>query len=137
MKETGNKTIGRLGDIPDMRRYLEEDCYCPGEIYSPDGFFFQVFDVGCECVEICRNDDTLVITSKCDEDASPQLIFIWFDGDRIEDTQRIDATENNLRFAKAYVGGKADGMRIDEYKKGATAKALSDVFALSDGIIID
>lgn len=33
----------------DMSRYLKEDCYCPNEIYSADGFFFQYFYEDEEC----------------------------------------------------------------------------------------
>ena len=29
----------KLKDILDMEYYLEHECYCPGEIYSFDGFF--------------------------------------------------------------------------------------------------
>ncbi len=41
--------IKKLKDIKDMERYLKEDCYCPGEIYGPDGFFFQIFTIDHDC----------------------------------------------------------------------------------------
>ena len=33
----------------DIARYLENDCYCPNEIYSSDGFFYQIFKADEEC----------------------------------------------------------------------------------------
>lgn len=134
--------INKLGDIPDMERYLLEDCYCPGEVYSPDGFFFEVFEADCVCSVIARgydvqDSDFLAVVSQSTKNQPPQILFIWTVDGHIDNMQRIDATENNIRFAKAYAANKANGMHIDEYENGSTAKSLSKVFAMSDAIIVD
>lgn len=109
--------INKLGDIKDMERYLQEDCYCPGEIYSPDGFFFKIFNVDDDCKVIEENEGKIAVVVR------DQAIIFWRDGDvpgRIIAAQRIDATENNIGILKSVVRGETpDGRKIDEFKPGS------------------
>lgn len=132
----------KLGDIPDMARYLDEDCYCPGEIYSPDGFFFQVFRPESECTVIAETDGRIAVVAKSNDKSEPQAIIFWRDDQenqgRIIAAQRVDATENNIGILRAIVqGGKPDGRKIDEYEPGSTAKGLAEVMSLANAVIID
>ena len=43
------ENVKQLKDIYDMEYYLEHECYCQGEIYSFDGFFYQIFDKDDKC----------------------------------------------------------------------------------------
>lgn len=127
--------INKLGDIKDMERYLQEDCYCPGEIYSPDGFFFEIFNVDDDCKVIEENEGKIAVVVR------DQAIIFWRDGDvpgRIIAAQRIDATENNIGILKSVVRGeKPDGRKIDEFKPGSTKKALNEVMSIADAVMID
>lgn len=127
--------INKLGDIKDMKRYLQEDCYCPGEIYSPDGFFFKIFNIDDDCKVIEENEEKIAVIVR------DQAIIFWRDGDlpgRIIAAQRIDATENNIGILKSVVRGeKPDGRKIDEFKPGSRQKALNEVMSLADAVIID
>ena len=134
--------IMKLGDIPDMERYLAEDCYCPGEIYDITGFFYQVFSVDDECVPIEQSDGmtAVVVTSK--HTSSPQAIMFWHDDDempgRIVDAQRVDATENNIGILRSIVnGGRPDGRKLDEFEPGSTAKSLKEIARMCDLVIRD
>ena len=91
----------------DMERYLEYDCYCPGEIYDASGFFFQVFKPEDECKEISRGADyrdpeDTVITVVCKN----QLINFWVREDKFTGAERYDATENNIRIMPLAIAGK-------------------------------
>lgn len=135
----------RLGDVhEDMERFLREDCYCPGEIYGVDGFFFQVFTVDDECRLIERSKDMTAIVATTvrggEEDPSPQAIMFWHDeGDgRIIDAQRVDATENNVGILRAIVRGEEpDGREIDEFEPGDTARQLREVLSMCDMVMVD
>lgn len=67
----------KLKDIANMEEYLENDCYCPGEIYDMSGFFFRVYHAEDECVLITKgisqenNEDVICVV--CDN----QLINFW------------------------------------------------------------
>ena len=127
--------INKLGDIKDMGRYLQEDCYCPGEIYSPDGFFFEIFSVNNECKVIEENEGKIAVVVR------DQAIIFWRDGDvpgRIIAAQRIDATENNIGILKSVVRGETpDGRKIDEFKPGSKKEALNEVMSIADAVMID
>lgn len=127
--------INKLGDIKDMERYLQEDCYCPGEIYSPDGFFFKIFNVDDDCKVIEENEGKIAVVVR------DQAIIFWRDGDvpgQIIAAQRVDATENNIGILRSIVRGeKPDGRKIDEFKPGSTQKALNKVMSIADAVMID
>lgn len=128
----------------DMERYLREDCYCPGEIYGVDGFFFQVFTVDDECRLIERSEDMTAIVATTQrggqELSKPQAILFWHDeGDgRIIDAQRVDATENNVEILRTIVqGGKPDGRKIDEFEPGKLAAQVERVLSMADLVMVD
>lgn len=135
----------KLGEVhPDMGRYLQEDCYCPGEIYGLDRFFFTVFKVDDECRLVERGEDmTAVVAMTClggEELAKPQAILFWHDeGDgRIVDAQKVDATENNVGILRTIVqGGKPDGRKIDEFEPGKLKRDVSRVLDMCDMVIVD
>ena len=123
----------------DIERYLESDCYCPGEIYDVSGFFFQVFKADEECREISRgadhrNPEDTVITVVCRN----QLINFWVRGDKIMGAERYDATENNIRIMPLAIAGKLSPEdRLDEFKPGETAKRLKEILSMTDAVLMD
>lgn len=123
----------------DMVRYLANDCYCPGEIYGPDGFFFKVYHDDDECVIVEQNKLMTVVVT---DEEKPQAIIFWHDEPdepgRIIDAQRVDATENNIGILKTIAkGGKPDGRKLDEFEPGSTRKSLEKVFSIADLIMVD
>lgn len=135
----------KLGDVhPDMERYLREDCYCPGEIYGLDGFFYVKYETCDECriVEKSEGMTAVVATTRFGgkPDGKPQAIMFWHDeGDgRIIDAQRVDATENNVEILRAIVKGvKPDGRKIDEYEPGKLKEQVGRVLDMCDMVICD
>lgn len=120
----------------DIERYLENDCYCPGEIYDVSGFFFQVFRADEECKEISRgvdyrNPDDTVITVVCRN----QLINFWVRGDQIVEAERYDATENNIRIMPGVIAGTLKGVQIDEFKPGSTTRNLNEILSMADAVL--
>lgn len=128
----------------DIERYLLHDCYCPHEVYSSDGFFCTLFYEDQECEKIGENDKFVccVAHPNRDENAKPQLVFFYIDGDKCFDSIRFDATQNNIEmakllFEKGFDALKSSGRRFDEYEKGSTAKSLKEILSIADAIMID
>ena len=136
----------KLKDILDMEYYLEHECYCPGEIYSFDGFFFMIFDkedeceyigeIGKECV-LTNNDYSLIAVISQHEDARPQLLMICHKDNKIGDIVRVDATENNIKLIKEIIKNNKSDLRWDEFVKGSTEKGLREIMSMADAIMID
>ena len=130
----------RLREVhEDMSRYLANDCYCPGEIYGIDGFFFSVYHDDDECTVVEQTEGMTVVVT---DENRPQAIIFWHDepGElgRIIDAQRVDATENNIGILKTIAnGGKPDGRQIDEFDPGSLKRSLEKVMSIADAVIID
>lgn len=126
----------QLKDIANMEEYLENDCYCPGEIYDSTGFFFQVFNAEDACKLLLRGsykgeDVTAVICKN-------QIICFWIENNKkIVNAERYDATENNVSEIVAVLSGKKTKIRIDEFEKGKTEADLNKLMSIADAIIID
>lgn len=129
-----------LRDIhEDIERYLEEDCYCPGEIYDTTGIFFQIFEADEECREIYRGKDIhgvsndSVISVVCRN----QIINFWVNDLVVITAVRYDATENNMKIIPEILKGAVTGsVAVDEFDAGSTKKALDEIFSISDAVIV-
>ena len=146
IKEEISNINKQLKDILDMEYYLQNECYCPGEIYSFDGFFYQIFDkedeceyigeVGKECV--LTNFDYSLIAVVCQQaDKKPKLLMICHKDNKIGDIVRVDATENNIKLIKEIIKNNKSNLKWNEYEEGSTAKALKEVMSIADAIMID
>lgn len=127
--------------LPDARRYLADDCYCPGEIYDISGFFYRILEPDDPCRVIARSDDMTALVSGGDD---PQIFVFWHDdeGDnperRILDAQRVDVTPNNVSVVRDLIAGKdMTGRRLDEAEPGSMRKRLSEVMSLADAVMVD
>lgn len=124
----------------DMSRYLEEDCYCPGEIYDTSGFFYMVVKPDEECV-LCEQTDGMTVVTTVDEDDAQAIIF-WHDDPehvgRIINAKRVDATENNIGILCDIARGKKpDGRKIDEFVPGHSRTNVEKLLSIADAIICD
>lgn len=137
----------QLKDIhPDMCRYLQEDCYCPNEIYDKSGFFCMLFPAESVC-EVIAHKGRIISCIATDEKtldkAEPkniQLLNFYLNEakDRILDAFRLDATKNNIEVVKRLCQGNVkSGDKWDEYKPGTTQANLEELFSICDLIIRD
>lgn len=93
----------KLCDIhPDMERYLKEDCYCPGEIYNPNGFYYRIYKIDDKISLIGSNNGNIyVVCSR--KDKSAQILVFETNKEKISDAYRIDATENNFQYVREMI----------------------------------
>lgn len=133
---------------PDIERYLLHDCYCPHEVYSFDGFGYQLFyeDQECEKLGEAHLEDTECVVCIAnpfnEERKEPQIVVFWLEGDKCYDALRYDATENNIEMTKIFLEKgiaylKSTGKKFDEFRPGSTAKSLKQILSIADAVIID
>ena len=132
----------KLKDIFNMEYYLKYECYCPGEIYSVDGFFYQIFKPEAEYEMIIESKDydnflskipCMVVLAKNSEGIL-QILIIMYEEEEIKDIIRFDATENNIRLVKEGITkGKTD-LKFNEYEEGKTAKGIKEMLEIADAI---
>lgn len=122
----------------DIERYLKEDCYCPNEIYSFDGFFYEYFYAEDECILLGKRKEFIICLEKKKEKNNQVLLF-WLneDEEKIIDAVRFDATENNLKIVKEHllVDEKITSYSFDEFKKDSTKNSLKEILSIVDAIM--
>lgn len=142
-----NKQIQTLKSLhPDIERYLNEDCYCPGEIYEPNGFFFQVFKPEEEASLLGKavgknnlywHEGYTGLYVLCRD----KLIEFTLDtaSGKVLDSLMMDATENNVQIFKeiCMTGHAPKNAKLDEFNKNATNKTLKEILSMADAIMVD
>ena len=121
----------------DISRYLEEDCYCPNEVYSPDGFFFVIIYDNAECKLIDtfeRNGDTIYFVATYDSRNNPYLVNIWVNNDRVMNMERYEMSKQNIREITAFFKDKTEYVNLSEADK--TMKELKEIMSMSDAVMI-
>ena len=129
----------------DIERYLLNDCYCQHEIYSFNGFFYQLFyeDQECEPLGEIHQEDTDLVACIAHPnnavDSKPQVVIFFLDGEKCYDAVRFDATENNLKITKDILtnGIKGRKFHFDEYDKDSTLSSLKQILSIADAIMIN
>lgn len=127
-----------LKSIPGVEHYLENDCYCRHEIYSSDGFFYQLFKPEEECKYLGKNETHHMVICK------DQLILFYIhkdDDNKIVDSTRYDATENNIELAvllleKGFDEVKKQDRKLDSFPDNNTNRNLKKIFDMADAIMI-
>ena len=122
----------------DIERYLEEDCYCPNEVYDVSGFFYMLVYADSECELLgkykYKEQDVLLVATVSDDEI-PILLTIWINGDRVSNMERYDLTEHNIKETKAVLSGKKEKLHLSEFDK--TLKEVHNILKISDAICID
>lgn len=117
---------------------MENDCYCQYEIYSSDGFFYQLFEPDLECKYLGKNETHHIVICK------DQLILFFIhkdDENKIVGSIRYDATENNIEIAVLVLNGKfeelkKEGRKINKFPDNTENKSLQKILGIADAIMI-
>ena len=126
----------------DVERYLEQDCYCPNEVYSVDGFFYQLVFADAHCEVIGTFPDpfkvdgkiTFVVTASGEKHDHPILLNIWYTSEQVTSMERYDYSEHNLDQILRYFKGEISKVRLSEEEE--LEKSVSDMLKYADAIMI-
>lgn len=124
----------------DIERYFAEDCYCPHEVYSVDGFCYQLVfgDAECKVVGDYKTKDgedvTFVITASGKEHDYPILLNIWHTDEKVTSMERYDYSEENLKNIVKYWEGKIETVPLTEADK--LNKTVTEILGIADAIIV-
>lgn len=122
----------------DIERYLEQDCYCPNEIYSFDGFFYELFHAEDECIKLGERKEFIICLETNKTTCNQVLMFFKSeDEEKIIDALRFDATENNLKIVKEHllVDEKIGRYSFNEFEKDSTKNSLKEIFNIVNAIM--
>lgn len=120
----------------DIERYLQEDCYCPNEIYGTDGFGYRLHYKEDECYKFLETDDFIACITEFSfhkKSNYPMMLLFFKEEDRIVDAVEYDATENNIKGLKNYV--KTGEKFTENHFSKDWDKGLKEILSMSDAII--
>lgn len=130
----------KLSDIADMKEYLENRCYMPGEIYDISGFFYQVFKPDTECRLLCAGERAafhgVFVIAKESPEALEQIIYIEITDNKVDDCMWLNATNNNIEQVLKFMNGETEKILVDGFKIGTTARSLDEIFKAVDAIMM-
>lgn len=132
----------KLKDVhKDVERYLAEDCYCPNEVYSVDGFcYLLVFaDADCKVIGTFKNpkdtdDITFCITASGKKHDHPILLNIWHTEEKVESMERYEYSEQNIREITAWL--KCESMTVTLSEADDLKKSVAEIMSYADAFIV-
>ena len=131
----------KLKDILDMEEYLQNRCYCPNEIYSDDGFFYQLFDKEEEYEYIgeCNDSHNFIAVTAKSKDGNIQLLLIYRNEilRNIDDIIRYDATIHNVNLIYEFIDGRKEKAHFDKYVGNKTSENLAILKKHTDMIMVN
>lgn len=129
----------KLDNIEGVGLYLDTKCYCKNEVYSSDGFFYQLFPKDTECKYLGKNESHHMVVCK------DQILLFYFhkeDESNIVDSIRYDATKNNIEMCVLLAKGKQvkefieEGRKLDRFKDNNTDRDLKKILDMADAVMI-
>ena len=125
----------------DVERYLAEDCYCPNEVYSVDGFGYQLVfaDADCKVIGTFKNPKdtdniTFCITASGEKHDHPILLNIWHTEEKVESMERYEYSEQNIREITAWL--KCESMTVTLSEADDLKKSLAEIMSYADAFIV-
>lgn len=121
----------------DIERYLQEDCYCPNEIYGTDGFGFRHHYADDECNKFLENKEIITcITEFANKEKMKPMILVFFkEKYNVVDAVEYDATENNIKGIENYI--KSGKKFTEDHFSKDWNKGLKEMLSICDAIIVD
>lgn len=101
----------------DFARWLEEDAYCPGEVYSPNGFTYLTFDAEDDVLKFADGTGSDGERRECFYVPSREsLVYVVSNQEtgKAADAMHCDATEHNVRALLGFVKEGKDAS-LDEF----------------------
>ena len=128
----------KLKDIhADIERYLKEDCYCPNEVYSVDGFFYQIVYADAECEllgkYISKEADDVYLVATENSEKEPILLNIWYKNEKVISMERYELTENNIVGMKNFW---ENGTMFTLSEMQELKKDVAEIMSISDAIMV-
>ena len=125
----------------DIERYFAEDCYCPHEVYSVDGFCYQLVFGDAECKVIgtypSKEDGeeiTFVITASGKNHDHPILLNIWHTAEKVTGMERYEYSDENLKNIVSLLKGEISRFTLTE--DDDLKKSVAEILSVADAFIV-
>ena len=132
-----NKEIKTLKDyLPDIERYFKEDCYCPNEVYSVDGFGYRLVyaDTPATLLDEGEYNGKVLLFETLADREDPILLNVWVEDNKVVETERYEVSQENIDNIKKFLHDNTHKFKLTEADD--LAKSVKDILSLSNGIVM-
>lgn len=125
----------------DIERYFAEDCYCANEVYSVDGFGYQLVfgDADCKVVGTYPSKEegeeiTFVITASGENHDHPILLNIWHTPEKVTGMERYEYSDENLKNIASYLKGEIRRITLTEAED--LKRSVAEILSIADAVMV-
>ena len=125
----------------DIERYFAEDCYCANEVYSVDGFGYQLVfgDADCKVVGTYPSKEEgeeipLVITASGRDHDHPILLNIWHTPEKVTGMERYEYSDENLKNIASYLKGEIRRITLTEAED--LKRSVAEILSIADAVMV-
>ena len=132
-----NKEIKTLKDyLPDIERYFKEDCYCPNEVYSVDGFGYRLVyaDTPAKLLDEGEYNGKVLLFETLADRKDPILLNVWIEDNKVVETERYELSQENIDNIKKLLHDNTHKFKLTEADD--LAKSVKDILNLSNGLVM-
>ena len=132
-----SKEIKTLKDyLPDIERYFKEDCYCPNEVYSVDGFGYRLVyaDTPAKLLDEGECNGKVLLFETLAERKDPILLNVWVEDNKVVETERYELSQENIDNIKKFLHDNTHKFKLTEADD--LAKSVKHILSLSNGLVM-
>ena len=119
--------------LPDIERYFKEDCYCPNEVYSVDGFGYMLVyaDAPAKLLDEGECHGKVMFFETMAKD-KPILLNVWVENDKVVEAERYEVSKDNIENIKKFLHDNTHKFKLTEADE--LAKQTKEILTLSNGL---
>ena len=133
-----NEEIKTLKDyLPDIERYFKEDCYCPNEVYSVDGFGYMLVyaDAPAKLLDEGEVNKEKVMLFETMAGKTPILLNVWVEENKVLNCERYEVSKDNIDNIKKCLHDNTYRFKLTEADD--LAKEFKEILNIADAIMIE
>ena len=134
---TEKEDIKTLKDyLPDIERYFREDCYCPNEVYSVDGFGYRLVyaDTPAKLIDEGECNGKVLLFETLADRKDAILLNVWVEDDKVVECERYEVSKENIENIKKFLHDNNYKFKLTEADE--LAKGTKEILNLCNGVII-
>ena len=121
--------------LPDIERYFKEDCYCPNEVYSVDGFGYMLVYANAPAKLIDEGEyNGKVLFFETMAGDTPILLNVWVEDNKVVECERYEVSQENIDNIKKFLHDNTHKFKLTEADN--LAKEIKQIFNLCNGVAI-
>lgn len=122
--------------LPDIERYFKEDCYCPNEVYSVDGFGYRLVyaDTPAKLLDEGNYNGKVLLFETLADREDPILLNVWVEDNKVIECERYEVSKNNIENIKKFLHDNTHKFKLTEADD--LKKEVNQMLNLSSGVVM-